>query len=333
MSEEKQNLPARLNLPPEQLSEPLVKAFFNKQILRKDYQKTLQSLELVVPTKDNLPQCKETMKNVKKVITELLDFAKDTGTPYFKAHKALLKSMNDVLEPILSKVSIIDAEIETKNNELLADLAKAHAEQTRINNIKNTIVTFINSCTAFITSSTTSTQIINIQKRIGTEKSKKNLYSEFMNELIEKTYALDTLIEERKAYIKKEAELAAAAIEAANNDDTESAADIREQQEQLETDMEENILRLQEEAFQQISNDESVYVPEPAGEALKGRNYWRWEVEDLHKLYKKRPDLVILIPNKEAIDIVMSANREAWNKEGKKEVLLDTIKFFIKKFL
>lgn len=331
--EQSSTLPARLNLPPEQLSEPLVKAYFNKQVLRKDYQKTLQSLELVIPTKDNLPQCKETMKSVKKVITDLLDFAKDAGAPYFKAHKVLLKSMNDVLEPILSKVSIIDAEIESKNNELLADLTKARAEQFRISNIKQTMVTFINSCTAFISTASTSTQIVNVQKRIGAEKSKKNFYAEFINELIDKTYALDTLIEERKEYIRKEAELYAAALVALTNDDTEAAADIKEQQQQLETDMEENIIRLQEEAFQQISNDESVYVPEPAGEALKGRNYWRWEVDDLHKLYKRRPDLVILTPNKEAIDQLMSANRDQWNKDGKKEAVVDTIKFFIKKFL
>jgi len=333
MEENKNNLPAKLNMPPEQLTEQVIKSFFQKEISRKEYQQVLQGLEKIKPTKDNLPQVDKSIKDVTGVTKKLNQFAIDVAKPYDKTHGAILKAMKELLKPILDKVAIIEAEKKAKNDELLADLEKASTEKARIENIKATMAAFINNCTAFIATATSDKQIINIQKRIGTEKSKKTFYAEFMQELIDKTAALDSLIEERKAYIKKEAELSAAALEAMKNDDIEAAAEIKEQQEQLETDMEENILRLQEEAFQQVSNDEPVYVPEPAGEALKGRNYWRWEVEDLHKLYKKRPDLVILTPNKEAIDQVMSANREQWNKEGKKEAVIDTIKFFIKKFL
>ncbi len=331
--EENKNLPAKLNIPPEQLTEQVIKAFFAKEISRKEYQEVLKNLEKVKPTTENLPEVERVMKDVAGVVKKLKQFAKDIAAPYDKTHGNILKAMTDLLSAIETKVAIINAEKNARNEELEAEKAKANAEKARIDNIKNTMVAFINNCTAFIATATSDKQIINIQKRIGTEKSKKGFYAEFMPDLIDKTAALDELIEERKLYIKKEAELSAAAIEALKNDDVEAAAEIREQQEQLETDMEENILRLQEEAFQQISNDETVYVPEPVGEALKGRNYWRWEVEDLHKLYKKRPDLVILTPNREAIDQMMAANRDQWNKEGKKDAVLDTIKFFIKKFL
>lgn len=333
MSEEKNNLPVKLNLPPEQLTEQVVKAYYNGQVLRKDYQQTLQGLDNIITTKDNLPQCNEKIKSVNKVINELLEFAKATGTAYFKAHRSLLKGMNDVLEPILAKVTVIEAAMKARNNELLADLAKAQAEQARIYNIKNTMVTFINNCTAFIGTATTDKAIANVQMRIGTEKSRTGFYAEFHTELLEKCNALTELINERKGQIRKDKSLAEEEKKAIESGDSETASDIREQREQLESDMEENILRLQEKAFEQISNDEKIYVPEPAGEALKGRNYWRWEILDILKVYKKQPELVLLEPNKEAIDKLMAEKRDEWSKENKKEVVIDGIKFFIKKYL
>jgi hypothetical protein len=331
--ENKNNLPAKLNLPPEQLTEPLLQAWFTKEITRKEYQSVLQNLEYIKPTKENLKECNGKMDEIESVIKKIMDFGTDTGSPYFKAHKAILKSVKDVLAPILTKVTSIKADIKTKNDELLADLAEAAAKQARIDNIKNTMIMFINNCTQFIALATTDKQIVNIQKRIGTEKSKKGFYAEFYDELVGKCDALTALINERKEFIRKQSELSAAAETALKNDDAEAAAEIKEQQEQLESDMEENILRLQEEAFNQISNDTPVIVPEPVGEALEGRNYWRWEIVDMNKVYKKHPEFIILEPNKETLDKYMSENREQWKKDGKKEFLFDGIKFFIKKFL
>ncbi len=330
---EQNNLPAKLNMPPEQLTEPIIKAFFQKEISRKDYQQVLQNLENVKPTKENLPQVDKIMKDVNKVINELMEGAQIVGSPYFKAHKNILAAMKELLKPILTKVTLIEAEKKTCNDELLADLAKANAAKARIDNIRNTMTTFINNCTAFISTATTNQQIANVQKRIGTEKSREGFYGEYLPDLKDKCNALDTLINERKGIIRKQAELSAAAETALKNDDAEAAAEIREQQEQLESDMEENILRLQEKAFEQITNVEPIYVAEPVGEALKGRNYWRWEILDATKVYKKRPELIILEPNKEAIDKLMAENREGWNADSKSEVVMDGIKFFIKKFL
>lgn len=331
--EENKNLPAvRLNLPPDKLTPEVIKSFFQKEISRKDYQQVLQKLELVKPTKENLPQSGKVIGEVNKVIKELQEFAKSNGESYFKTHRSFLAVMKEILEPILSKVQVIEAEIKSKNDELLVDLEKARVEQARIDNIKSTMKNFINNCTAFITIASDA-QIANIQKRIGTEKSRSKFYAEFLDEFKEKCKALDPLINERKEHLRKEADLLKAETEALQSGDVEGALDIKEKLEQLESDKEENILRLQEEAFEQISKDEPVYAAEPAGEALKGRNYWRWEVEDMLKLYKKHPDLVILQPNKEAIDKFMAENREQWYADGKKEVQYDGVKFFIKKYL
>jgi hypothetical protein len=327
------NLPAKLNLPPEQLTEAAIKSFFQIEINRKDYQQVLQGIDAIVPTKENLVESNTKINAAENVCKQLNEFATETGSPYHKTHKLILKVMKEFLEPILTKVASKKAEIKTKNDELLADLAAQAAEQARIDNIKTTMTTFINNCTQFITLATTGKQIVNIQKRIGTEKSKKSFYAEFYDELVAKCDALTPLINERKEYIRKQDELSAAAETALKNDDAEAAAEIKEQQEQLESDMEENVLRLQEEAFNQISSDIPVIVAEPTGEALSGRNYWRWEILDAKKAFKKHEDWINLEPNKEVLDKFMAENREQWKKDGKTEFVLDGIKFFIKKYL
>ncbi len=333
MEENKQNLPAILNMSPDKITDPVLTAFFNKEISRKEYQSVLQNLEKIKPTKENLIECKKVMGEIEKVVTNLTEYAGEVGNPYFKAHRAILAAMKSLLAPISSKVSIIKAEMKSKNDELQADLAKAQAEQTRIDGIKTYMGTFINNCTQFITLATTDKQIGSVQMRIGSEKSRTGFYAEFLDEFKEKCALLDPLINERKEYIRKEAELSAAASAAIAAGDVEAAADIKEQQESLESEIEENVLRLQEKAFEQIANDTPIIVAEPVGDVLKGRNYWRWEVLDVEKLYKKHPELVTIEPNKEAIDKFMSENRIAWNNEKKKEVLHDGIKFFIKKML
>lgn len=333
MEEHKNNLPVKLNFAPEQLTPQLVKAFFNKEVSRKDYQEVLKMLDNIKPTTENLKEVDGIMKQVAVVIKKLKQFAKDIASPYDKAHSTVLAGMTELLSAILEKVALIEAEKKAKNDELIANQTKANAEKARIEGIKNSITTFINNCTQFIGVATTNPQIVNIQKRVGTEKSKKGYYAEFYDELVSKCDALNDLINERKDHIRKSDQLSAAASDALKNNDAEAAAEIKEQQEQLESDMEENILRLQEEAFNQISNEIPTIVAEPVGESLKGRNYWRWEPIDLQKTLKKRPEFVILEPNRENIEVYMAENREQWKKDGKYEVLIDGIKFFIKKFL
>ena len=331
---EQQNLPAKLNMPPEQVTETLLKMKFQNEISRKEYQQILQGIDDIRPTKENLKECQSKINQIEMVLTKFSGHVTETGKPYFNAHKAILKAGKEVSEPILNKVASKKAEMKAKNDELLSDLAKQAAEKARVDNIVSTMTLFINNCTQFITTATTDKQITAIQKRIGSEKSREGFYSEFLDEFKQKCAALDQLIKERKDNLQKEAELSAAAATALLNNDKEAAAEIELQREQLADETEETILRLQDEAFNQISTDIPVVVPEITSEALKGRNYWRWEVIDLLKLYKKHPELINLEPNKEAIDKFMSENRHQWQKDGKNEFIYDGgIKFFIKKFL
>src|SRR6478752_291918 len=142
MEENKNNLPAKLNMPPEQLTEQVIKSFFQKEISRKEYQQVLQGLEKIKPTKDNLPQVDKSIKDVTGVTKKLNQFAIDVAKPYDKTHGAILKAMKELLKPILDKVAIIEAEKKAKNDELLADLEKASTEKARIENIKATMAAF-----------------------------------------------------------------------------------------------------------------------------------------------------------------------------------------------
>ena len=124
MSENKNNLPAKLNLPPEQLTPELIKAFFQKEISKKEYQEVLSNLDKIEPTKDNLQEVDKVMKGVNGVIKKLTAFAKETGSYYDKAHKNILAMMAELLSAITTKVDVINAAKEARNNELLAKSPK-----------------------------------------------------------------------------------------------------------------------------------------------------------------------------------------------------------------
>ena len=67
---EQQNLPAKLNMPPEQVTETLLKMKFQNEISRKEYQQILQGIDDIRPTKENLKECQSKINQIEMVLTK-----------------------------------------------------------------------------------------------------------------------------------------------------------------------------------------------------------------------------------------------------------------------
>jgi hypothetical protein len=330
--EENKMLPVQLTLAPQQLSKSVLVAFFNRELVKKQYQKILQGLQNTKPDAKNLLASQQVLKSGNKFLKEWEVFRKVISDPYKDAQKLIIQISEELVKPIETELDVLAAEIKTVDAQVSADLAREAAEKNRIETIQAAMNTFINNATMFITTATTDTQIVNIQKRIGSEKSRDNFYQEFLTEFKTKCDALTPLINERKGVIKKGKELLLEQEQALKKGDAERAAEIKEDLEIIETEMEENTLRMQEEAFNQASSNE-VIVAESMIEGAKGRHLWRWELVDINLLYKKNPELVLLVPNKEAIDKFLSQNREQWKSDGITEKKMNGIKFFVQKYI
>lgn len=328
--EENKHLPATLHLPPQQVTKPTVQALFNTEVVRRNYKKILQAAGEIKPAKDNLKDAYNRLKDLEAFIKEMEDYRKALSDPYFKAQKDIKGTFDEFMQPILSEVQSYKAAIKIVNDELSAELAAAAVERNRVLKINEAITNFINGATRQIADAKDDGELVVIQKRIGSEKSRTNFYMEYIDEFKTKCDALTPLINQRKETIRKGFQLAKDQAQALIDGDIDKAAEIRAELEILDLSMEENVLRIQETAFAQAATTE-VAVAETMVETIKGRNFWRWRVDDMKTLYKKMPHLVDLVPNKEAIEAVLAENKKQWNEADQKEVTMNGLTFFIQK--
>lgn len=331
---EQDNAPVLLSLPPANINEELLKAFFRKEIAQSVYQSALQKVSDIHPDINNLSSCYQDLKEAEAAVKKFDNNATQWAMPYYNIHKLIKKVSKEVSDPLMNMIKEKKQEIEGVNNIVIADTIKKTLEQSRVNKIKNSMTLFINSCTMGITSATTDTQIVEIQKRIGSEKSRVSFYEEFIIEFFAKCDALTPIINNRKKQIRSLNEINKTYQKAIDENDVEKLPILRYKKEKLENEMEETTLRLQEEAFNQIANEVPVTAGEPVGEVLSGNNRWRWEVLDIQKLYKKHPELVELVPNKTTIGEYIAAHKSEWKESQNIDITIsDAIKFFIKKYL
>lgn len=332
MQEEKTMLPALTSLPMQSITEPVIKAYFNTELVKRGFVAVVNGINNLHPDKENLTDCYAKIKAAQKLSTSLDDFRKKND-PFYEKTKLFKKCMDELLDQISNAIASKMPEIKSVNDAIAAEKHKASAEKQRIETILAAITTFINNATNFITAAQSEDDIVKIQKRIGSEKSRDGFYGEYITDLREKCDALTPLINSRKENIKKGRQIMIDIGKAIEEKDDEKAAELRSELELMEIRMEENTLRLQEKAFEQALTMPDVIVAEPTNDTISGRNYWRYEVTDINMLLKKHPNLVNLVPNTDAIDELLREKRVSGELKGKTELEMPGLKFFIKNYL
>jgi anion-transporting ArsA/GET3 family ATPase len=325
---DKNKLPATLQLAPQLVTKQVVESLFTTEMTRRNYQKILQAIQNLQPTKENLASVYEKMKQAEDFLKEMEDVRKSISDPYFKTQKLVKGTFDEVVTILSDAVKSLKSEIVTVNSQVWEEDSVAKKEIDRVNNIKNSMISFINQTAIEIGNAQDDAILVLIQKRVGTEKSRKNFYQEFIDDFAQKCNSLTELINIRKETIKTGNRLQGDLLEAIAREDVEMQVEIREEIEVLERRMEENIIRIQETAYEQSLSTEIV-VGEPTGDKIKGRSLWKWRVDDMQKLFKKTPEFVSLEPNVAEIGKYLSENKDKWREEGKKEVNVNGLIFYL----
>ncbi len=329
---EQNNQLQSFGLPPEQVSDAIVKAMFNKEIVRRDYQKILQGLSNLHFSKDNLQPFYPEFKASDKLLKELDEVRKELGKPSSELLDRLMRIFREVTEPISTLTASKKAELKAANELAAAELRQSQAEKMRVDGIKKKIGDFINEVTRDIGFADDDTKIVSIQKRVGTEKSRTTYYAEFLPELKEKCDALTPVINERKEFIRKANDLRNQQEQALIDNDPVKAAQTKGELEYVEAALTENTIRLQEQAFEQASSIETI-VPETMINVAKAKTRrWLWKVDDINLVYKKMPHLVTLEPNRQAIDTILATKRADGSLKGKEEEKMNGITFYLEKY-
>ncbi len=311
MEENKNNLPALRNIPPDKITKTQIVSLFNTETIRWEYNKMLQGLKGIRITKENLKEDYPEFKAADKFVKSLDAWRKSEANPFNKVDALFLEVYKEIVEPILAELTLLKAQVKTAREANAAEIAQAKREQARKDLIVKTLGDFINNCTTYIVTATTDDQIILVEKRIGSEKSKKSFYAEYYQELVDKCEALKATITNQKKEIQKLQRLKAAFEEALKRNDDSTASNIKEQIEVTNNDLVENSIRLQEKAFEQSINISQDQVGQPELNVTKGKtSRWKWKVDDIEILRKKAPQFTKLVTNDEAIEVYMKEQRE-----------------------
>lgn len=304
---------------------PIVKASFDLEANRHNYQKLLTSLSAIVVTKENVNE--DLTKDGREARKLLKEKKEMECKPVLQHHADILKVYQDLDTPLAEEMDRI-----LKDKQIIADAIRKETEaqlreQTRVANAKTAIINFTNRVANDIRNAVTDSDIVSIEKLIGLEKTKKNLYQEFLPDLIIQLDNLRPQIKDQKENVRKLQDVEEKERKALEKGEVYEAAALREEKEHIQAVIEHTGIKIHEKAFEEAIKIE-VIVPDVVETAPLGRTNWKWRVEDIKLLQKKMPHLVKLVPDEEAINLLLKTKRQEGSLDGVEEQNWNGIVFY-----
>lgn len=304
---------------------PVIKASFDVELSKHNYHKLLQSLSSITVTRDNVGE--DLTKEGREILRILEDEKDRQAAEPLRWHRNIMQVYKEAKEPIEEQVNRILAQKKELALKLRREQEAQFAEQERISRAKSAIISFCNGIATKIAAAKTDKEIVEIEKAIGIEKTKKYLYQEFLPELIAQVDNLRPKIKEQKEAIRLLNEIKKQEAEAAAANDIDTITSIKEKKDRISEEINERAIRIHEAAFEQASSIE-VVVPEIAESVPSGRSKWRFRVDDIKLLQKKMPHMVLVVPNEEAIKNHLDTLKRDGSLVGKDEFKWNGITFY-----
>lgn len=304
---------------------PMVKAAFDLELAKRNYQQLLQNLSFITITRDNINE--DLTKDGREVLKLIVDEKDRQSAEPLQWHRDIMHQFKSVHDPIKAELDRIANERKAVALQMQEEENRQKAEQLRISTAQAAIVTFCNGVALKISQAKTDSDIVMIEKMIGLEKTKKNVYQEFLPDLITQLDGLRPQIKEQKESIRELQKIAEQEKLALETGDIQTATDLKDKKEYYEQEIAERGIRIHEKAFEQASTIE-ILVPEMVEVAPKGRSNWKWRVDDMKMLQKKMPHLVKVVPNEEAIELQLSTMKKDGSLSNQGSVMWNGITFY-----
>lgn len=314
---------------PAKITTELVKAAFQVDLVSANYQKVLQEIESIEWTPENIAQdLLAGGKLVVKKITDTKDFYK---RPLIDAGSVIQQVYNGFCKPLEEVIKRKEEEKKNLANKIAKEQYDAQQFITQQNEIKRGMWSFMLGVLNDIVASENENEITAAERRMGTELSRKRHYGDLLPLLEELQWNMKPFIKEHKVRIKtlKDIRGKKEAAIAANNDD--DAIKFREEEEFLMAEISDSRIHLQEVLYAQISVT-GAEVGMPVGNTPRTRRtWWKWRVDNPILLYKKHPELVELIPNKDRIDQLLENKKNNQELVSGQEYTMDGLVFYQEK--
>lgn len=318
---------------PEKITKEVVKAAFDAELIRDNYQKLLQDAENISFTEENLKDDHTVFKTIREVMKRLTESKEAKKRPYIDAGKAIQDAYNDLHKPLEDVLNRKLEEFKKVNDVVAKKNAEIEAQKQKNAEILNTLNGFINQTTTLIANATDDAEIVRIQKAIGSEKARYGYYGSYIEQLKTACDNLTPLINERKSHIRELAEIKQKQADALASGDIITATNLMEEIEYKDMQIAENVIRMQETSFKQVLNTSvEVVVAEPNAEVVAPRRKsWKWRVDDIQSLAKKMPHLVDITPNKQKIDELLATKRAEGALKDIEELKIFGLTLYIEK--
>lgn len=304
---------------------PVVKAAFDLELAKHNYQALLQNLSAVTITRDNVNE--DSTKDGREVLKALETKKEELTKEPLQWHRDVMANFNSLKNPLQEQIDRIQSEKKVVAGEINREVAEQQAEKIRVVNAQAAIPAFTNKVANLIQIAKTDSDIVSIEKMIGSEKTKTTVYHEFIPQLIEQCDALRPEIKNVKEVIRKRQENEKKEKEAIEAGNVHELVALREEKEHLEAVIEETGIRIHEKAYEKAAEIQ-IIVPEVMDVAPKGRTNWKWRVDDIKLLHKKMPHLVKLVPDDDAINVLLATKRLEGSLRDKLEEKMFGLTFF-----
>lgn len=285
----------------------------------------------LIYNEDNLASIKAFLELERKGQKVLDDQRKDLKEPYLRAGRTIDETAKKLSEQLASiavapkqKYAALCMDIEKRAREAEADRQR---KQQILTGIDSNMVSFSQQ----ISGCQTDKELIEVERRINLEKANKKKYAEFYDQAFEKYGTLTSLLTLQKERIRKQVELEKERMEAEKKGDDEKIMAINEKQVELDAKIEEAKVEVQESALNQSMNTNVISVTESLPEVKARLSRWVWEVQDITQVVKKMPSWTKVETVDEKINEFLKASKDSWVELGKEEVVLNGIKFYLKK--
>lgn len=310
----------------------VIKSEFSLEMSKSRYQELLQQAENITFTRDNIEQSYEPLKKLREILKVIDAVHKRGKEEALRIGKMWDNAKNDMKKPIDDVLQRKTIEYSKLAEEISQEKQRQLMEQQRVSGIKQLIETVALNFARGIAACTTSKQLVDIERLINLEKigtQSKSKYQEFQSELIARLEGLNEAVRNQKTTVRQ-LEDNARKLQEAQDDETKLA--LQEKEEELNNQISEQKILVQEKAIDAATNVQVEVAQEILPNVKARRSTWKYEVTDINLLQKKMPHLVMLVPNEDRIsDLLKNMKTIDGSLEGKEEVLMNGLRFFLEK--
>ena len=203
-------------------------------------------------------------------------------------------------------------------------------EDKRIKEIKDGMDNNIISFSTKIAEAKDLPALLDLERRLNLETANLKKYQEFLPDFKTRCEAIRSLLSLQKQNVKALGGLENEATNALETGQDDKLEEIEGKKEEITAKVEETRTRIQETAINQSTATAPGRAIQVFNTVKAKRTTVDWVIVDIELLFKKHPELVQLMANKEAIDEYVKT-RKAEITDDNPEIKYDGLKIFLKK--